>query len=181
MDANLIVAAIWAALNEASHNICKNKNVKANTRKYRCKVARCQRNGYAHGYCNAHYIRYKKGKALNTPILNGRYSDAANVKCVACGEPIGNKGGLERCAKHFKSARTRIIKSAIVKLFGDKCGICGRSYNVCIYDFHHTNMSEKERSAAYLIANCSVVSIAKEVSKCEVICSNCHRAVHNEG
>lgn len=69
-------------------------------------------------------------------------------------------------------------KQTIVDLFGGKCMICG--YNQCTdaLEFHHTNPSEKEYAPSYLINSRSVEQAMKELSKCVMLCSNCHREVH---
>jgi hypothetical protein len=63
------------------------------------------------------------------------------------------------------------------KLKVDKgCKICGEKHPACL-DFHH--ISEKEFnicSASHNMIPFHV--ILKEIEKCEVLCSNCHRKIH---
>ena len=48
-----------------------------------------------------------------------------------------------------------------------------------VLDFHHTDPSTKEHSISFMLAKkYSKESIFKEVGKCEVLCSNCHRKHH---
>lgn len=56
-----------------------------------------------------------------------------------------------------------------------KCSRCPENHPACL-DFHHLNPNEKDFSVT-AIANgtYSKKRIMKEIEKCEVLCSNCHR------
>lgn len=57
-----------------------------------------------------------------------------------------------------------------------RCSICGESHPAII-DFHH--LGKKERSISKMILNGnSIKSLQDEISKCQVLCSNCHRKLH---
>lgn len=56
------------------------------------------------------------------------------------------------------------------------CYICGESENICL-DFHHTDMSEKDNNVSEMLGH-SRKTLEKEVSKCVVVCANCHRKIH---
>ena len=75
----------------------------------------------------------------------------------------------------LKDYRTR-RKQKIVELMGGKCICCG--YNKCIQalELHHLNPKEKEIS----LSNYSIGwdKIVKELEKCILVCSNCHREIH---
>lgn len=58
--------------------------------------------------------------------------------------------------------------------------MCG--YNRCwaALDFHHKDQSQKE----FVISGNYTRSwevLKKELDKCDLICSNCHREIHNDG
>lgn len=57
------------------------------------------------------------------------------------------------------------------------CAICG--YNKCAYalDFHHDGDKEFDISIA-VAGNRSINEVKKEMEKCIVLCSNCHRELH---
>lgn len=63
---------------------------------------------------------------------------------------------------------------------GGKCEICGFEYdgkNAACFDFHHVNPDEK----AYNPSTALRLSKEKrdmELSKCLLICANCHRLIH---
>ena len=59
-----------------------------------------------------------------------------------------------------------------------KCEICGESDYICL-DFHHKNPKDKDITVARIFNN-RKDKILKEISKCQVLCANCHRKVHRE-
>jgi len=135
-----------------------------------CSVKNCPHDTYAAGFCNAHYIRNRRGQDMQKPV------QAITSACIDCGESLDNKGGWMRCAKHFKIARQKIIKEALVDAMGGCCQKCGGVFSLCVYDFHH--VGEKDSDPSYLIANRSVEKIAEEIEKCVLLCANCHRVEH---
>lgn len=80
----------------------------------------------------------------------------------------------------------RIIKKWALDYKGNQCCLCG--YNKCIeaLEFHHLNQNEKEFSLSDKDIKLDWEEIKKELDKCILICSNCHREIHaglrtNEG
>lgn len=67
-------------------------------------------------------------------------------------------------------------KQRLVEYKGGKCECCG--YNRCIeaLEFHHLNPSEKD----FTISGTSKAfeTLKKEVDKCIMVCSNCHKEIH---
>lgn len=57
-----------------------------------------------------------------------------------------------------------------------KCSICGES-EVCCLEFHHLDPSTKVDSIMNML-NESRGTLIKEIKKCIVLCSNCHKKVH---
>ena len=63
---------------------------------------------------------------------------------------------------------------------GKKCEICGESHPACL-DYHHKNPKEKVSIIYNLVRRTADnKKILKEISKCILICSNCHRKIHYE-
>ena len=80
--------------------------------------------------------------------------------------------------RYLKNSRIR-LKEKLVEYKGGKCERCG--YNKCItaLEFHHLDPNEKE----FGVGNFEVLSFdkcKKEVDKCILVCSNCHREIHYE-
>ncbi len=59
------------------------------------------------------------------------------------------------------------------------CKICGESRSACL-DFHHRDASKKDADVSVAIAHWSIKRLQKEIDKCDIICSNCHRVLHAE-
>jgi hypothetical protein len=63
-------------------------------------------------------------------------------------------------------------------LKGLSCSVCGENDPVCL-DFHHVDPTTKEGTVSQMVNEFrSKTSILLEVSKCEVVCANCHRKIH---
>lgn len=59
-----------------------------------------------------------------------------------------------------------------------RCIECGEDHVACL-EFHHTDPQAKEYNVAQLARGTySISRIQKEIEKCVVLCSNCHRKLH---
>jgi hypothetical protein len=56
------------------------------------------------------------------------------------------------------------------------CQVCGYNANPVAMDFHHTG--EKVKIVAVL-KHGTMEKLMAEISKCEVLCANCHRILHH--
>jgi hypothetical protein len=62
-----------------------------------------------------------------------------------------------------------------------KCVKCNEDHPACL-EFHHLDPNEKEIGISLAVSNCwSIARIEKEMKKCIVLCSNCHRKLHYAG
>ena len=58
------------------------------------------------------------------------------------------------------------------------CATCGERHPACL-DFHHRDPSTKEFNIASKSAmEHSLARLMKEIHKCVLLCSNCHRKLH---
>ena len=58
------------------------------------------------------------------------------------------------------------------------CKFCKETSHICL-DFHHLNPKVKDWNISIMSRGASSIStIKKEIKKCIVICSNCHRKLH---
>ena len=78
--------------------------------------------------------------------------------------------------KVMRSQRRK--KQYAVEIFGGKCCKCG--YNKCLeaLEFHHLDKKEKEEKPSQIILRWSFERAKKELEKCILVCSNCHREIH---
>lgn len=107
--------------------------------------------------------------------------------CVHCEQPLTNKNVskngenfrsiCKKCSLKIATKRKNERKQKIVTEFGNKCFICKQQLNPCVYDFHHVNPTQKEYSFGQIKTREYSV-IMKELSKCIMVCTNCHRTIH---
>jgi len=70
----------------------------------------------------------------------------------------------------------------MIEYKGGKCADCDVEFdgnNYVIFDFHHLDPATKEADWNQL-RKTSVENIKKELDKCVLLCSNCHRMRHHE-
>ena len=87
-------------------------------------------------------------------------------------------------AKHIKMVavtreRRRQEGREFIKTLKLNCKNCGESDQACL-DFHHRNPKEKDFNVSRGL-EFSRKTILKEIAKCDVLCSNCHRKLHSRG
>jgi hypothetical protein len=82
----------------------------------------------------------------------------------------------KKSEKVMRSQRRK--KKHAVEIFGGKCCKCG--YDKCLeaLEFHHLDKSEKEEKPSQIILRWSFDRAKKELEKCILVCSNCHREIH---
>ena len=90
----------------------------------------------------------------------------------------GRNPQCRRCQLDAKKRKRAFNKAKAVEYLGGKCLQCGIiSSCLDIYDFHHRNPNEKEKSLNYLV-NTEWDKIKTELDKCDLLCSNCHKITH---
>lgn len=84
-------------------------------------------------------------------------------------------GRAKKSNKKYTDRNRELLNEYRSKL---KCERCPEDHPA-VLDFHHTDPTSKEESVARLMSSSrSFASIEKEISKCIVLCSNCHRKLH---
>ena len=84
-----------------------------------------------------------------------------------CGQKCKNKFYVDR--------RRKAIKAKAIAYKGSKCERCGYDKCMAALDFHHRNPKEKEFGISSSGHSRSWERVRKELDKCELVCSNCHR------
>jgi len=87
--------------------------------------------------------------------------------------------------KHIKEVAKRNIKyretirGFINNKKSDGCLYCDET-EICCLDFHHLDKTSKERGIGDICGRrmWSIEKLEKELKKCVVVCSNCHRKIH---
>ena len=70
-------------------------------------------------------------------------------------------------------------KTNWVKKFGSVCHDCKNTYIDCVFDFHHLDIQLENYIKPAQLFMMSEKRIEEELSKCIMLCSNCHRTRHN--
>ena len=108
---------------------------------------------------------------IKDPIKRKAYHEAYNKKHYQ--ENKKKRGKQVRKRKH------RIRKELLEYKETLKCEKCGEDSTCCL-DFHHKNPKRKEIEISEAISvGWGIKRIKKEIEKCMVLCSNCHRKVHS--
>jgi len=88
-------------------------------------------------------------------------------------DPINSKRFQQNRLKRRKELRAWFydIKSKY------SCNKCGESDPICL-DFHHTSGNKDFQISTAVHVVRSKENILKEIEKCVILCSNCHRKEH---
>lgn len=84
-----------------------------------------------------------------------------------------------RNAKAKKDGLEKKLRA--IEHMGGVCQDCKKSYPPPVFDFHHLDPSEKELNLGDIMRRKDFSTIEKELSKCVLLCANCHRIRHFEG
>lgn len=87
--------------------------------------------------------------------------------------------------KRARDSKVKFIREAKINA-GGKCNICG--YDKCLkaLDFHHTDpttkaisVTGKKKTMYEVLRDLGRNAAVLELQKCELICANCHRELHD--
>ncbi len=113
-------------------------------------------------------------------------------RCPKCGKEKDIKKfylrkGTGRVTSYCKSCNTtdrreraRNFKKKCITYLGGYCLICGYNKSNAALDFHHKDPSEKDFSIGRTRTMKLSKRVKEELDKCILICSNCHREIHEK-
>lgn len=87
---------------------------------------------------------------------------------------LKNKNLISNRMKQSRINNKKFIES--IKVI---CNSCGENDVSCL-DFHHKDPKNKDKSISIGIREWGITRLKKEISKCEILCSNCHRKLHSK-
>ena len=90
------------------------------------------------------------------------------------------KMGQYLCRRCNNDRSVRLKKSRkrdAIEYLGGKCSKCNGVFHEACYDFHHRDPKQKDVNPAQLFGN-KWETLKKEIDKCVLLCSNCHRVTH---
>jgi len=91
--------------------------------------------------------------------------------------------GYYRCKKCRVDAvtrRRRKVKQKAIDYKGGKCEKCGYDRCVAALEFHHKDPNGKDFGISKDGITRSWDKVKKELDKCVLLCSNCHKETHYE-
>lgn len=109
--------------------------------------------------------------------------DGINSVCRECSRKRSrqyyseNKEKHKRVVKENKKEYRLLLKKWLDDTIRSKGCSCCEEKAICCLDFHH--LEDKEEVVSRLIGNLSVRRLEMEINKCVILCSNCHRKIHN--
>lgn len=83
------------------------------------------------------------------------------------------KNGIQAVITWRKKAKLKLVEYK-----GGKCEKCGYSKYIEVLEFHHLDPKNKDFSISG--KSWSLEKLKKEVDKCILVCSNCHKEIHVE-
>lgn len=126
------------------------------------------------------FKKHNTAQLEKTNIVDGKIQ----CECQIC----ERKYVLKRTSGHNKticnSCRTALrrykIKKELLEYKGCKCERCGYNKNIKNLEFHHLNPAEKDFDISTEGGIRSIEEFKKEVDKCILVCTICHRDIHDE-
>lgn len=124
-------------------------------------------------------------KSINDFWKRVRAKDGYNSSCIHCVRTQNSNS----YKNHWLKNRKRIDANnyLITEQLREKCNLikhnmgcyfCKENNPVCL-DFHHKNKNSKTLGISSMIGRHRVwATIENEISKCIVVCANCHRKIH---
>ena len=115
--------------------------------------------------------------------FNKNKRDKYQSYCKSCEHIASRNHYLKNKEVYIKRAKTR--KQELLKFIREirgelKCKQCNEDRPAAL-DFHHRDSSVKDYEIGYMASmGFSKEKILKEMEKCDVLCSNCHRVLHSE-
>ncbi len=102
--------------------------------------------------------------------------------CSSCGkkQPENQIKGTDCWTCRNKKQRIDKKKALYELMGGEQCQICGYSRCAKALDFHHVDPEEKSFGLTLCEMSYAWERLVVEAKKCVLICSNCHREVHDD-
>ena len=115
------------------------------------------------------------------------------IRCICCDTTLSGRQS-KYCSRQCKNdhnnnryqtylaqqRRGRRRKIALVNLKGAGCGNCGYNRNYSALEFHHKNpVSKLFQLDLRSLSNRKWSAILSEAKQCILVCSNCHKELHN--
>lgn len=75
-----------------------------------------------------------------------------------------------------KAINKAAVRDLIIQAKAIPCMDCGVRYPPYVMDLDHRDPITKKYPPAQMAGNVGIIAAREEIAKCDVVCSNCHRA-----
>lgn len=159
------------------HHIRKEKGTEVNTplrvhdSSQGCQADGCEEKHYSHGYCKLHDSRYRRGGDLYRSYAPRDGSQGCFI--TDCQK---KHYGLGYCLNHYGRVNREKRKQALIEQFGGKCSDCKGEFPSECFDFDNVVDGPGHVQIGRLLSrNAPEEAIQSELSRCQLVCANCHR------
>ena len=165
MNKEILTKHIEAGL--SSYQIAKIENYSASTVRYWLKK---------HGFKTCHSEKERKIITERTCPMCSKTKPVAEF--YSRRNKPGNSTYCKTCTSIQTIDRQRKLKQLAIDYKGGCCEKCGyKKYNGAL-DFHHLDPTKKDFTIAKIRHTGFTEKVKKELDKCILVCSNCHREIH---
>lgn len=91
-----------------------------------------------------------------------------------------NRFRCNKCNTEAVQKRRDKLKILAIEYKGGSCQKCGYNRCVAALDFHHLDPEEKDFGISAKGYTRAWDKVKEELDKCILVCSNCHRELHQE-
>ena len=81
--------------------------------------------------------------------------------------------------REYRKLKRQNKKKELVARFENKCLDCQNTFPYYVYEFHHLEDTKKDYSIGKILLD-NHIKLENEISKCVMLCANCHKIRHNK-
>lgn len=140
-----------------------------------CEVDGCEGRHLAHGLCQGHYSRHRRGLDIGAPLRAKRpiTTEATTCKADQCSERGTTK---DLCPRHYElQYRAETRKARRGEWIAKQGGVCVTCGSTDRLEIDHRNPAEKSCEVEQIWFR-TAEARAVELAKCQVLCRDCHLA-----
>lgn len=129
---------------------------------------------------NKQCSRCKEVKDISSFYKAKQMKDGHQSSCKVCND-LRTKASRDAKPDKYRERRKELRGEYSARYIEwkalQKCLLCDESDSCCL-DLHHLDPSEKEGSVSMMVAGRTWENLMKEITKCVVVCRNCHAKIH---
>lgn len=117
----------------------------------------------------------KRQKTLDSFAKNKAKKDGRDYNCLVCHRKYTRAHYKKNVRYYVRKSKKRKfeLQEIVWSIKSQPCNDCGKIYNPWQMDFDHLDDKSFLISTDYHIV--SLDRLFSEISKCDIVCSNCHR------